>query len=42
MFNDMDEDILHKFYGPMIFVAFPANDYDEFLSGYQPGQIVGR
>jgi hypothetical protein len=24
----------------MRFVAFPATDYDEVLSGYQPGQMV--
>jgi hypothetical protein len=38
----MDEDNLNKFYGPMILVSFAANDYDEFLSGYQTGQIVER
>jgi hypothetical protein len=24
------------------FVAFPATEYDEVLSGYQPGQMVER
>jgi hypothetical protein len=24
----------------MRFVAFPATEYDEVLSGYQPGQMV--
>jgi hypothetical protein len=24
------------------FVAFPATEYDEFFSGYQPGQLVER
>jgi hypothetical protein len=24
------------------FVAFPATEYDEILSGYQPGQMVER
>jgi len=24
------------------FVAFPATEYDEVLSGYQPGQMVKR
>jgi len=26
----------------MRFVAFPATEYDEVLSGYQPGQMVER
>jgi hypothetical protein len=26
----------------MRFVAFPATEYDEVLSGYQPGQVVER
>jgi hypothetical protein len=26
----------------MRFVAFPATEYDEVLSDYQPGQIVER
>jgi hypothetical protein len=26
----------------MGFVAFPATEYDEVLSGYQPGQMVER
>jgi hypothetical protein len=26
----------------MSFVAFPATEYDEVLSGYQPGQMVER
>jgi hypothetical protein len=26
----------------MRFVAFPATEYDEVLSGYQPGEIVFR
>jgi hypothetical protein len=30
--------MLHK----MRFVAFPVTEYDEVLSGYQPGQIVER
>jgi hypothetical protein len=25
----------------MRFVAFPETEYDEVLSGYQPGQMVG-
>jgi hypothetical protein len=24
------------------FVAFPATEYDEIFSGYQPGQMVER
>jgi len=24
----------------MRFVAFPATEYDEVLSGYQPGQMI--
>jgi hypothetical protein len=26
----------------MRFVAFPATEYDEILSGYQPGQMIER
>jgi hypothetical protein len=26
----------------MRFVAFPVTEYDEVLSGYQPGQMVER
>jgi hypothetical protein len=26
----------------MGFVAFPATEYDEVLSGYQPGQMIER
>jgi hypothetical protein len=26
----------------MRFVAFPATEYDEVFSGYQPGQLVER
>jgi hypothetical protein len=26
----------------MRFVAFPTTEYDEVLSGYQPGQMVER
>jgi hypothetical protein len=26
----------------MRFVAFPETEYDEVLSGYQPGQMVER
>jgi hypothetical protein len=28
--------------GVLRFVAFPATEYDEILSGYQPGQMVER
>jgi hypothetical protein len=27
--------------GAVRFVAFPATEYDEVLSGYQPDQMVG-
>jgi len=27
---------------PLRFVAFPATEYDDVLSGYQPGQMVER
>jgi hypothetical protein len=26
----------------MRFVAFPATEYDEVLSGYQPGQMINQ
>jgi hypothetical protein len=34
--------MVHQLFTEMRFVAFPATEYDEVLSGYQPGQKVER
>jgi hypothetical protein len=40
--KELDLNVRRKQLTLMRFVAFPATEYDEILSGYQPGQMVER
>jgi hypothetical protein len=39
-FQPVQKKIKGKINSTLRFVAFPATEYDEVLSGYQPGQVV--